>query len=37
MNGKLRRFSRERLENYLTALGMGIRIEVFPMPAGAPR
>ena len=34
MNGKLRRFSRERLEHYLTTLGMDIRIQVSPMPSG---
>ena len=31
MNGKLRRFSRERLEHYLTTLGMEIRIQVSPV------
>jgi predicted XRE-type DNA-binding protein len=36
MNGKLRRFSRERLERYLNALGMDIRIQVYPRPAGKP-
>ncbi len=34
MNGKLRRFSRERLERYLYALGMEIRLQVYPRPAG---
>ncbi len=34
MNGKLRRFSRERLERYLNVLGMEIRIQVYPRPAG---
>ena len=34
MNGKLRRFSRERLERYLNLLGMEIRIQVYPRPAG---
>ena len=33
-NGKLRRFSRERLERYLSLLGMEIRIQVYPCPAG---
>lgn len=37
MNGKLRRFSRERLERYLNALGMDIRIQVVPLPAGKQR
>lgn len=37
MNGKLRRFSRERLERYLNALGMDIRIQVVPLPAGKGR
>jgi predicted XRE-type DNA-binding protein len=37
MNGKLRRFSRERLERYLNALGMEIRIQVYPRPAGKKR
>ena len=34
VNGKLRRFSRERLERYLYVLGMEIRIQVFPRRAG---
>jgi predicted XRE-type DNA-binding protein len=34
MNGKLRRFSRERLERYLFALGMEIRLQIYPRPAG---
>lgn len=33
VNGKLRRFSRERLERYLYVLGMEIRIQVYPRPA----
>ncbi len=37
MNGKLRRFSRERLERYLNALGMEIRIQVYPRPSGRKR
>jgi predicted XRE-type DNA-binding protein len=37
MNGKLHRFSRERLERYLNALGMDIRIQVFPRAAGKRR
>ncbi|MBM3908718.1 MAG: XRE family transcriptional regulator [Gemmatimonadetes bacterium] len=37
MNGKLRRFSRERLERYLFLLGMEIRIQVLPRPAGRRR
>lgn len=37
MNGKLRRFSRERLERYLNVLGMEIRIQVYPRPAGKQR
>lgn len=37
MNGKLRRFSRERLERYLNLLGMEIRIQVYPRPAGKQR
>ncbi len=34
VNGKLLRFSRERLERYLYVLGMEIRIQVFPRRAG---
>jgi predicted XRE-type DNA-binding protein len=37
MNGKLRRFSRERLERYLNLLGMDIRIQVYPRAAGKKR
>lgn len=37
MNGKLRRFSRERLERYLNTLGMEIRVQVYPRPAGKKR
>lgn len=37
MRGKLRRFSRERLERFLNVLGMGIRIQVYPRPAGSAR
>lgn len=37
VNGKLRRFSRERLERYLNVLGMEIRIQVYPRPAGKQR
>lgn len=37
VNGKLLRFSRERLERYLYVLGMEIRIQVFPRRAGKRR
>ncbi len=37
MNGKLRRFSRERLEQYLMTLGMEIRIQVSPVSSKRKR
>jgi hypothetical protein len=37
MRGKLARFSQERLEQFLTRLGMEVRILVGPRPAGKER
>jgi predicted XRE-type DNA-binding protein len=37
VRGKLKRFSRERLERFLTALDMEIRIQVGPRPSGRDR
>jgi predicted XRE-type DNA-binding protein len=37
MRGKLARFSQERLEQFLTRLGMEVRILVGPRPAGKAR
>jgi len=37
MRGKLARFSRERLEQFLTHLDMEVRIQVGPRPAGSRR
>ncbi len=37
MRGKLKRFSRERLERFLTALDMEIRIQVGPRSSGRDR
>jgi predicted XRE-type DNA-binding protein len=37
MRGKLRGFSRERLERFLNVPGMEIRIQVSPRPAGSAR
>lgn len=34
MRGKLARFSQERLERFLNALGMDVHIEIAPMRAG---
>lgn len=36
MRGKLTRFSRERLERFLNALDMEVRIQVGPRPSGKP-
>ena len=33
LRGKLRRFSQERLERFLNALGMDVRIQIGPRPA----
>ena len=37
MRGKLARFSMERLERFLTALDMEVRIQVGPRPPGKAR
>jgi predicted XRE-type DNA-binding protein len=37
VRGKLARFSMDRLERFLNALGMDVRIQVGPKPAGKPR
>ena len=37
MRGKLARFSQERLERFLNSLGMDVRIQIGPRPAGKKR